>query len=458
MHSTKADSVRQFNDESFLHIPSALRGFRNTSTEHEHPAFGESRFIFHGQLLENDTDRICPECGSHMLIKSKRALCLQHLPFGLEHSCISTVRNRYCCPCCHHTHMQSVDFKTEGHSITVQLKNMIEDLLSTNQFTLKAIAQMAGVHPAVVKAIDKNRLRKAYTDNGLTLKKPDTYSHFLGIDEFKLHIGHRYATHIIDLETGHILWIAHGKKKDVVYKFIAHVGQEWMSHVQAAACDMNSDFQEAFEEKCLHLEIIYDYFHIVKNFNDKVIAEVRKEEQAKLIKEGREEEAVKLKRTRYILMSSTRTLKKKDEIGIQGRLLKDGSVLFGIEPVKAKSGYMKRYKELIDTNKLFFTIDLVKSQLEEAFSCADEVKMGEQINSIIDVCEGTGNKHFKWIGKLLKNHFRGIIKHAVYRISNGKIEGINNKIKTIRRMGYGYPDDEYFFLKLMDMSRASKRS
>jgi len=40
-----------------------------------------------------------------------------------------------------------------------------------------------------------------------------------------------------------------------------------------------------------------------------------------------------------------------------------------------------------------------------------------------------------------------------YQISAGKIEGINQKIKTLRRHGYGYPDDEYFFLKLFDMSR-----
>ena len=33
------------------------------------------------------------------------------------------------------------------------------------------------------------------------------------------------------------------------------------------------------------------------------------------------------------------------------------------------------------------------------------------------------------------------------------IEGINNMIKTIRRTGYGYPDDDYFFLKIMDQSR-----
>ena len=62
----------------------------------------------------------------------------------------------------------------------------------------------------------------------------------------------------------------------------------------------------------------------------------------------------------------------------------------------------------------------------------------------------------KAVGKrLLGNHFEGIIAHATYNISAGKIEGINNKIKTIRRQGYGYPDDEYFFLKLFDMSRWS---
>ncbi len=52
-----------------------------------------------------------------------------------------------------------------------------------------------------------------------------------------------------------------------------------MSKVEAVACDMNSDFEEAFREKCEHIDIVFDYFHIVKNFNEKVVAAVRKEEQ-----------------------------------------------------------------------------------------------------------------------------------------------------------------------------------
>ena len=72
--------------------------------------------------------------------------------------------------------------------------------------------------------------------------------------------------------------------------------------------------------------------------------------------------------------------------------------------------------------------------------------------------EGLGKprtrEYLKWFGRMLENHFDGIIAHARFRISAGKIEGINNRIKTIRRMEYGYPDDEYFFLKLIDMSRS----
>ncbi|MEF2914380.1 MAG: transposase [Succinivibrio sp.] len=51
-----------------------------------------------------------------------------------------------------------------------------------------------------------------------------------------------------------------------------------------------------------------------------------------------------------------------------------------------------------------------------------------------------------------------MLNHADYKISNGKVEGINQKIKTIRRNSYGLPDDEYFFLKLFDLSRNSAYS
>ena len=98
-------------------------------------------------------------------------------------------------------------------------------------------------------------------------------------------------------------------------------------------------------------------------------------------------------------------------------------------------------------------MDLVKEKLDEAYKSLSEPGMARQITDIIEVCRGIGNVHFLWFARLLENHFEGITAHGSFRISSGKIEGLNNKIKTLRRMEYGYPDDEYFSLKLMDVSR-----
>lgn len=76
-----------------------------------------------------------------------------------------------------------------------------------------------------------------------------------------------------------MLWLACGKKKQTVYDFIDWIGIDWMKNVKAVACDMNSDFEEAFKERCEWLDIVYDHFHLIKNFNDKVVSKVRKEEQ-----------------------------------------------------------------------------------------------------------------------------------------------------------------------------------
>lgn len=117
------------------------------------------------------------------------------------------------------------------------------------------------------------------------------------------------------------------------------------------------------------------------------------------------------------------------------------------------SGYVQRYEELIRQNQLFFTLDIIKDKLASAYKQTDEAAMAEEISDIMDICTVTKNKHLLWFRRILDEHFEGIIAHATFNITAGRIEGINNKIKTLRRKGYGYPDDDYFFLKLFDVSR-----
>lgn len=455
MHSTNFVSAIQPKafTPGFLYIPSHLERFTQTACHEHRDSSGERTIYECSGLLEPDpAERTCPHCGNQLHIKGSKMTSLRHLPFGSAYTHITFEQRRFYCEQCGHSHMEKLPFKADHHSITRSLETYVEDLLSLNLYTNKAIAEMTGLNAHTVGTIDRARLARKYVQNG-KLKMPDTYSRYLCIDEFKLHNGHQYATHIIDLETGHVLWIARGKKKQVVYDFIEAVGMEWMDHVEAVACDMNSDFEEAFEEKCEWITIVFDHFHIVKNFNDKVISAVRKDEQKRLKDAGLEEQAKRLKRTKYILTSSKKSLAKKDARAEAGAMIQVENTLFGLKPIPARSGYVKRYKQLIKENELLLTCDIVKEQLDQAYQTTDEDEMVRLITEIIDTCNATKNEHFKWFGRLLLNHFEGIVAHASYRLSSGKIEGVNNKIKTLRRQAYGYRDDEYFFLKIIDASR-----
>ncbi|MBT8802367.1 hypothetical protein BTI29_07950 [Lactobacillus delbrueckii subsp. bulgaricus] len=93
------------------------------------------------------------------------------------------------------------------------------------------MAWLTGLDKMTVKSIHKSLLLSKFTTDCKTLIKPERQAKYLAIDEFKLHDGHKYATAIIDWETGDILYLAHGKKKVVVFEFMNHVSDKWMSKV-----------------------------------------------------------------------------------------------------------------------------------------------------------------------------------------------------------------------------------
>ena len=129
------------------------------------------------------------------------------------------------------------------------------------------------------------------------------------------------------------------------------------------------------------------------------------------------------------------------------------SSLPGVSPPASSASSGETLLAANTTFRLSGTLDLIKEKLTTAYALTDEIEMSQEISEIMDLCEACGNTHLIWFRRLLESHFEGIIVHATYRISTGKLEGINNKIKTLRRQGYGYPDDDYFFLKLFDASR-----
>ena len=52
----------------------------------------------------------------------------------------------------------------------------------------------------------------------------------------------------------------------------------------------------------------------------------------------------------------------------------------------------------------------------------------------------------KFTGKLQK-HKQGILNYCIFPINTGKLEGMNNTLKVLKRKHYGFQDNEYFILK-----------
>lgn len=60
----------------------------------------------------------------------------------------------------------------------------------------------------------------------------------------------------------------------------------------------------------------------------------------------------------------------------------------------------------------------------------------------------SGIEPLRRFARNLKPYLRGILANCQWPLGTNLIEGINNKIKVIKRMAYGYRDDAYFFLKI----------
>ena len=157
----------------------------------------------------------CPCCGKAMEKNGKAPIALRHPPLGMGRARIKVLRPRWACRECGSTCIEDVPFRASGQRITLLLLAFVCDLLALGQ-TLKAISLMAGLPRNVVKKIERARLSELYTEgegSERKLRKPERQARYLGADKFKLHNGRRCATVVIDLKTGHVLWLACSKKR-----------------------------------------------------------------------------------------------------------------------------------------------------------------------------------------------------------------------------------------------------
>ncbi|MEZ9580603.1 transposase, partial [Vibrio sp. 10N.261.55.C5] len=94
------------------------------------------------------------------------------------------------------------------------------------------------------------------------------------------------------------------------------------------------------------------------------------------------------------------------------------------------------------------TTYILGAQLKELWYCESEAHAKGLWEAWWAQVQESGIKPLKEFARKLSPYLHGIIASASYPLNTCTLEGINNKIKLIKRMGYGYRDTDYFFLKI----------
>lgn len=353
----------------------------------------------------------CSGCSQHSLavhdtsIRRVRERDLFHYRVWLE----VPVRRVRCVAC--GPRLEQIRWLSGRQRLTAGMIHWVESLVRL--MPVQHVAQLLGLHWHTVKAIDHRRLtREVIEPDRRRLRR-------LIMDEFALFKGHRYATVVIDAETQQVLWVGEGRSRAAVRPFFEWLGSEACASIEAVAMDMNTALDLEVQHHCPQACVVYDLFHVVAKFGREVIDRVRVDQanQLRHDKSGRQV----IKRSRWLL------LRNKDN-------LKDEQAL--------------KLDELLQANQPLMTVYVLKDQLKELWYAPSEEEARKRWQDWFRLAISSGLPSVQQFARRLKGYLEGIVASARYRMHTSVLEGMNNKIKVIKRMAYGYRDNDYFFLKI----------
>lgn len=307
--------------------------------------------------------------------------------------------------------LEQIRWLSGRQRLTAGMVSWVESLVRL--MPVQHVARLLGLHWHTVKAIDHRRLAREVVE-------PDrSQIRRLIMDEFALFKGHRYATVVINADTQQVLWVGEGNSRQAIRPFFEWLGPEACAQIEAVAMDMNTAMDLEVQHHCAQARVVYDLFHVVAKFGREVIDRVRVDQSNQLRHDKPARKVVK--RSRWLLLRNRDNLKAEQAVKLE---------------------------ELLQANQPLMTVYLLKDQLKELWYAPSEAEARRRWEEWLELAMSSGLVPVQQFARRLKGYIEGIIASAIYRMNTSVLEGMNNKIKVIKRMAYGYRDNGYFFLKI----------
>lgn len=229
----------------------------------------------------------------------------------------------------------------------------------------------------------------------------------IGVDELSYRRHHEYVTVVVDHERGRIVWASKGKSAATLKRFFEDLGPERCSQLEAVTIDLSKAYIKAVTEATPEAKLIFDRFHVQRLVQD-ALDETRRDE----VREAETQaDKAALKGTRWSLQKREWNLTDAD---------------------------IQTLAELEQVNQPIFRAHMLKESLVSILD-------GRQINVArrrlvlwIGEANGSGLAHFVRVAGTIEKHIDGILEYIRSRLSNGRTEGLNGKIRTITRRAFGF--------------------
>jgi transposase len=265
----------------------------------------------------------------------------------------------------------------------------------------------------MIKEIQKRDLSRRYAKPKLK------HLRRIAIDEIAVAKEHRYLTVVMDLESGAVVFVGDGKGADALKPFWKRLRAS-KAVIEAVAKDMSAAYRGAVSVHLPKATIVFDHFHIIKLYNDK-LSQLR----------------------RRLYREATEVMHKEVLKGMRWLLLKNR------ENLDVEKNEKDRLEEALALNKSLAVAYYMKEDLRRFWEQPGKRFATTFLNDWIRRAEASRIKMLKQMAKTLAAHRSRLLAYYDTMITSGPMEGTNNKIKTMKRQVHGFRDHEFFKLKIL---------